>query len=211
MDQNKQNMLEQYNDHRKQCSFNSILRPSAQERKISIGKYSFVRLCSLDDIYNHAYVETNYHYIFDKEGTPHLLCTTEAGNANSKSSSLDEISKNQKLIDSVVDSLILLNSKSLFNGSKIKQISDRLETCLKNDDFSSFNIEDLKNNSLNRIIKRNREKLDSNDLFSFSSITTARDYKTQEEFYGPKKETSHDKETSQSQVEHTKDNNELSK
>ena len=211
MDQLKQQLLEQYNKHKANCYVNKILAPygAMKEEKCPIGQYSFVKLYSFDDIYNHAFEETSYHYIFDKEGTPHFLCKTEAGNANEDSSSLDEISRNQKLVNSVIDSLILINSNPLFNKSKIKQISDRLETCLKNDDFSSFNIDDLTNHSLKRVIKRNRDKLASQ--YGLRTIAAVRFYKTREEFYGPQKETTHDKETSQSQVEHTKDNNELSK
>ena len=159
-------------------------------RPSHIGEYQLQRLFNIEDIYNSAFIEEDRHYIIDKEGVKHLICITNAGVANKKPSSINEINRNKKLLKDIVYAVVMSESKSpltLFGGKKVKAIVERLEECIEYDDFSTFYIDDLKSGTTDKIFEQ-FEKDSKDDYYKFFQKTNV--YPTEEQmkrgtFYVP--------------------------
>ena len=128
---------------------------------VSVGKYRLVRMYGADDIYNNAMYELDIHYLVDKEGIPHQICEINAGNANSNATPIAEIDKTEKLLNDIVYAVAVSESKSplkLLDKQNIQSIVSQLEECIEKNDFSTLDIDKLKSNTSQKILKSFEDK-----------------------------------------------------
>ena len=141
--------IEEYEKRLDECKHGYCLNPWAVEKVTSADGYSLSRLISLDDIYNHAYVEENYHYMFDRNDVPHLVAHTSSGNANNNCSTPEEMKQNKELIDNLKDIMFFLSittrKKSYISKYSIERnmLETMLDECAELDDFSDIKITDV--------------------------------------------------------------------
>lgn len=175
------------------------------QRKFTIGNYTVTRLRSLIDEYNHCYVEKNYTYIIDKNGVPYKLCETFAGNANYHSSTKEQIENNEKLLESVKEMLIYIDSSQKLPYSlKHKKLGQNLEKalnyCLEENDFSSVPMDELKKQPVvEKMVSKYESKIEDYEWHHYDFAFSPRSYKTPDEIndYKPTKTNNNTQELQQ--------------
>lgn len=186
----KATRIQHYEKVRKICQGGNCLLPDTVEDTFKIGDYKISKLQYLDDIYNNAYVEDNYHFLFDKEGTPYQICKTKSGNVRNYS---DEIDRNQKLLDNITNALIFIDYSNKFPyalkyGKAGKDLEANIIEGLHTGDLSTINVKKyIDEEKANKMREKYISKLSKNELLSFIPVTSAKMYKTKDEMTTPTK------------------------